>query len=640
MARKERRLPLKKIGKFLSSYFIILLSLATWADDVTVKASVDRNQMRPGDTFTYSVSITAQGSTSFDQPKLPDLSSFEVLSTWSGSEMRGTFVNGQVQTQRSQTFNYMLSAKREGQITIGAAEVVVSGQALRSNPIQVIVSADAPEASSRAQRPRNDQDIMDQIDQDEEDLFSQLLNRRFRQQPRAIQPVDPNEAFFIHVETDKTSVYRGEQVVVSWFLVTRAQIADIDTLKYPSLSGFWKEDIEVATRLNFQPVVIEGVQYQKALLASYALFPIKAGVATVDSYKAKCRVVSQSMLGMPRDTQITKESENIKIEVKELPDKGSFAEFSGGVGEFTVTGKVDANTIKANVPVTLKIRIEGRGNAKLVDLPKIILPESVQIYDTKSEVKFYPNGRSYKEFETLIVPKLAGEFKIPPVSFVFFNPEQKKYYEQSTQEFNIQVEGADLSGTIASTNINSPEVKTVEKKLVLPGMLLSAEQSSSFTTAQTVGLWGLLFFITAAGLGGYGFKEIARPEKREDLKRQVKRRVTEIELVLEKGDWRKVGAQSTNLIYAVLAEVAGLAGASFEFDKLVEKAPPSFKRDLAPQIKTLMSKLELVGFAPEGVVGKLKDKNELKQLLNEVSKVLTEATRYDFSSQENEQSKT
>ncbi len=97
-----------------------------------------------------------------------------------------------------------------------------------------------------------------------------------------------------------------------------------------------------------------------------------------------------------------------------------------------------------------------------------------------------------------------------------------------------------------------------------------------------------------------------------------------------------MGVDSTNLVYSVLAEIAGLGGASFEFDKLVEKAPPSFKRSLAPQIKILMSKLEVVGFAPESVVGKWKEKKELKSLVAETEKILSEATKYDFTSQEYE----
>src|SRR6185312_13832964 len=144
---------------------------------------------------------------------------------------------------------------------------------------------------------------------------NQMLHRRF--QPGAPPgtggeaPVHPDESFYVEAVTDKTKAYVGEQLVANFYLVTRGQIRDIDTLKYPDLKGFWKEDLEMATRLNFENVVINGVPYQRALLVSYALFPIKAGKAVVDPYKAKCTVLTGSAFGFGHPYQFTKASKAI-----------------------------------------------------------------------------------------------------------------------------------------------------------------------------------------------------------------------------------------------------------------------------------------------------------------------------------------
>jgi hypothetical protein len=316
-----------------------------------------------------------------------------------------------------------LAATREGNITIGAAEVVVDGQAIRTNPITVQVVSNAPQGPPPQQRaqPNQPPGFPGGIDPDslEDDIFSQLLRRRLNPGRPAL-PTNTEDIFFIHVDVDKRKVYQGEQVTVAWYLVTRGQIADIDTLKYPSLSGFWKEDIEVATRLNFQPEIINGIPYQKALLASYALFPIKVGTSKVDSYRAKCRVIGMSAFGQPLDQQVTKESPEINIEVMPLPEAGKPASFTGGVGEFTVSAQTDVATVKANNPITFKVRIEGRGNAKAIEFPPVTWPQGVTPYETKSEMKFFPNGRSFKQFETLLVPRAPGEIIIPSVSFGFF----------------------------------------------------------------------------------------------------------------------------------------------------------------------------------------------------------------------------
>ena len=57
------------------------------------------------------------------------------------------------------------------------------------------------------------------------------------------EAIDPKDAFFIQAEVDKSEAYVGEQVTASWYLYTRGMIRDLDTLKYPALKGFWKEDI-------------------------------------------------------------------------------------------------------------------------------------------------------------------------------------------------------------------------------------------------------------------------------------------------------------------------------------------------------------------------------------------------------------
>jgi hypothetical protein len=149
--------------------------------------------------------------------------------------------------------------------------------------------------------------------------------------------------------------------------------------------------------------------------------------------------------------------------------------------------------------------------------------------------------------------------------------------------------------------------------------------------AQQMGAWGFVYALTFSGLGFYAYRQVGRRKKREDLKQQIQRRVKTLDSYLSKNEWRQVGIEAINLISAVLGEIAGMGGASFEFDRLVEKSPPSFKREVAPHLKVVLAKLEIVGFAPEGVVGNMRDKKELKKLINEAEKWLLKSAQYDFS---------
>ncbi len=623
---------LRLVFAYVGAALLFFVASLSHAADVNVKATVDRNSMRPGDSFTYTISISSEDSAGFEKPTLPGLTEFDIINTWSGSEMRGSFVNGQMQTQRSQTFNYMLSAKQEGSFTIGAAEVVINGQVVRTNPIKIEVSPSAPQAPSMAQQP-DDESGPPNMQDLEDDIFSQLLRRRVRPNPRGgtIDRVTDKDAFFIHVQTDKKQVYQGEQITVSWYLVTRAQIADIDTLKYPALSGFWKEDIEVATRLNFQPEIINGVHYQKALLASYALFPIKAGPALIDKYQAKCRAIGANSIGFPQEVLLTKESEELKIDVLPLPENGKPPSFAGGVGAYTASASLDSNAVKVNTPITLKIRIEGQGNAKTIDMPKLQLNPDIQVYDTKAQSKYFANGRSFKEFETLIVPKVAGSYSVPAIEIGFFDPVKKSYYVLKTPELPFQVQPGDGSEVIPSAQMKHAEVEVPQKKLSLPDLVLSENDGFLLSSAQQAGAWAMLFLLTVLGLTAYGYKALKHLEVRKDLRKEIAHRIASIEKHMSVGDWRAVGREATNMIYFTLGEISLQGGAAFEFERLVDKAPPSFKRDVAPRLREVMAKVEAVGFAPEEMAKRWREKNEMKKLLKEIEGLLLESAKYDFS---------
>src|SRR5690606_24688742 len=159
-------------------------------------------------------------------------------------------------------------------------------------------------------KPNASQGFTDPFDSFDE-AFNQLLRRN---QNRVRQLPMRGEDFFIGVQTDKDAVYVGEKLVVTYYLYTNGQVTDIDTLNYPVLDGFWKEDIEVATHLNFEPVDVNGDVYNRALLASYALFPLHDGILEMDTYQAKV-----GLIGRSGKVTNTRQSEPKKIFVQALP---------------------------------------------------------------------------------------------------------------------------------------------------------------------------------------------------------------------------------------------------------------------------------------------------------------------------------
>lgn len=623
--------------KILLIFSFIFFSLTSFAQGVKVEATVDRNEMGMGDTLTLSISVTSSDSVEAQEPRIPSLNGFELVNSWTSSSTSSRLVQGpggmQFETQRRQDFNYMLTPQRAGALTIPGFEVIVDGKRYETKPIRMQV---LEQGSGAAQMP---QGLPNMNDIDEaEDLFNQLLQKRGMPQEPAYRnlPKNPNEAFFIQCEVDKTDVYEGEQITVNWYIYTRGNIMTLDRLKFPDLKGFWKEIIEEVPSLNFTQEVVNGIPYRKALLASHALFPIKPGIAVIDEYKIKAQVqLSNSPMGafgFGKPYTFTKSSERIKINVKPLPVEGKPGDFSGAVGQFDVKALVDGNQFPVNQPFSLRVRFEGSGNAKLIELPPLNLPKGIEIYDTKSDSKFFRNSQSYKEFEVLIIPREEGDLEIPAMNFSLFDPRAKKYISRQTQAIRIKivnnpnaVAGASSSFT-GSGGAGKAAAPSAPAKPQLPDILVSwTETQKGITSSQQQMIWAFLYLGIFAVLGVKARREFGWGQARRNLKEELKKRMKKAQGLIDKGDWRAASAQMTNSIYHILGEVAGTGGANLELSKLLDAAPPSLRRELGNEITAVSEKWQVLSFAPESVVGKLKEPSEMKKNLQETEKVLLKA---------------
>jgi hypothetical protein len=614
-----------------------------------VRATVDRKAIDPTDTIVLSVGIESEEEIDVQAPTLPPLSDFEVLNQWQGKEVRANLINTptgpQFKSVRRVVFNWQLSPKKLGALTIFPVEVVVAGHSTRTSAISVQVASGAGQKGRGNVARRNgrgsakpppgfedDSNPAAPGEDEEEDLFSQLLRRGMQQVPQGgsrTLPKNANEAFFIQVETDKTEAYVGEQVTVSFYLYTAGIIRDLDTLKYPSLKGFWKEDIEIATHLNFQSEVVDGVPYKKALLASFALFPIKEGPSTIDPYQAKCTVISGNdpfgSLGMGRAFTFTKSSEPIKIKVKPLPLEGRPTDYSGAVGDFQVTARIEDNNVVANQPFPLKIRFEGRGNAKLIDIPPFQPPEGMELYDTQKDSKFFGWGTSFKEFTLLLIPRREGEFVIPPIAASMFDPQTKKYISRATETLKVRVGvGTKSSGqdSASFTGQGKTGGKILPAGPIEPRLIEVFRPESTLTLSQTVGGAAGLFAMAFAFLLAVASRELGWGRGKPRLGRRVKNRVRDLEAKAKKGDVRQVGVAGVNLLAFALREIVGDRVSEREVLKLLSATPPSIQKECAPVIEDVLHKFELLAFAPDSIIEEWKNPTKLRELIDQTAKTL------------------
>jgi oxygen tolerance protein BatD len=666
-----------KIGRHLClALWLVAFALPAMAK-VNVQAIVDRNEMAVGDSFTLAVSVTSDESVDIKEPRAPDMDGFELLNSWQSSSTSQRLVNGssgmQFEVQRRKDFNYLLTPRKKGTYSVGAFEVVVEGKVYNTQPITISVGQAGSGGGggqqrggggNRAQQLRRQmqqgfggnlpgQDMMDEMDRAEEELFNQLLQRRqgggapsanmgpgmntgrpqAEPQYRSL-PSNPNEAFFIQVEVDKTDVYEGEQVTASWYIYTRGQMESLDRLKFPDLKGFWKEIIEEVPSIQFSEEIINGVVYKKALLASHALFPIKAGTAIIDEYKIKSRVRMPSNgfsgFGFGQAYEYTKSSQRVKINVKPLPTEGRPSDFSGAVGQFDVHATAEGQNFLVNQPFSLKVRFEGSGNAKLIELPAIDWPKTVEVYDTKSDAKFFKNGRSYKEFEILLIPRQEGELKIPAISVGMFDPQTKKYVNRQTQEIILHVEPNPNapSGNVGSAGVaagKSPAAPPAPNKLsgnVLPDLILTWDNPSSFKVAAMPGFWGGIYGLIGLFLVWRSKAELGWGRRRQNLRDLVNKRYKKLDALLKKNDYRGIGAEMMNIFNLVLGNISGQEASGLELERMLGRIPPSLRREHGDAITKQYEVFQVMSFAPEDMLGIYKEASTVQKQVAQAKELL------------------
>lgn len=606
---------------------LFVFSQNSWSK-VEVQSSFDREEAAVGDTFTYTVSVSSTESVGVEKPNLTIVPGLELLNQWTGSETRSSFANGKFAVQRTQAFNYLFEVNKTGEIVMPPVTVTVDGKTYTSNEAKIKIVNQGQQAKN--QRRQQQQDEMDEV----EDLFSMFLQRRGIPNgalPRGGNPNVPppkgDEAFFIRAVVDKEKAYVGEQVTVSWYLYTRGQIRDLDTLKYPTLSGFWKEEIEMATRLNFEQEVINGVPYQRALLVSYALFPIKAGTAKIDGYKARCTVIAPTAFGFAQPYVYTKVSPDIQIQVADLPMEGRPEHFSGAVGSFRVKANLDQTTVPANQPVSLKIRFEGHGNAKRIDLPSVTWPNSIEFYDQKSDSKFSRDGSSFKEFEVILIPREAGHFEIPPIVTSYFDPNKKAYVRMQTEKLSLNVGPGSGGVQTPSTSGDGPKIPAKEVVLAAPGFMNVSEYPAFWSKQFSSMVWTGAFVLLLLGLGLYGFF-VLRASPKRNLSSELTKRLKKSKNLPNSGKWREFGVELTNIVYQAMGELSGHGGAVSNIESLLSTCPVSFRKNEETNLRKIMEKLEILSFAPENSVGSLKDPAELSALWGEVDKLLSRSKKH------------
>ena len=426
----------------------------------TLTASVSKNPVSTGEQFQLTFTVNANG-TGFTPPPLND---FMVLSGPNQSTSM-QFVNGNM--SQSISLSYYLQAKTEGTFTIGAASISCSGKKITSAPLTLKVVKDTPpQQDGGGQQQGNDE-------------YRQVTS----------------DNLFLKVSVDKSTVFQGEALVATYKIFTTVNIVNYAIPKMPALSGFWTQEMQMPPQVQLHNEVINGVTYSVGELRKVLLFPQQSGTLTLDPMQVECiaRIpVKRKQSNNPfdifndpffndpffgsgaSDMKVAIKSAPVKITVKPLPS-GAPEFFNGAVGHLSFEAALDKSETRTNDPVTLKIRISGKGNLKLIDAPVLNLPSDIESYDPKVNENVTSNvsgSSGTKIFEYLLIPRHQGTYEIDPVSFCYFDLDKRQYISFHSPRFELKVaKGSDESAAVSGASKSDIQVLGNDIRFIKTGPL-------------------------------------------------------------------------------------------------------------------------------------------------------------------------
>jgi tetratricopeptide (TPR) repeat protein len=369
-------------GKVLS-WAVLFSTMAAFAEP-RMDVTMDHPTIAVSDSATLS--IVFQDCSPEGRPELPPVAGLRFGD--SGSQQNLSVVNGAV--TRSTTYTIEVRAARPGRYTIPAMQADVGGAHLTSRPVTLNVVAGAV-------------------------------------------PTEPGEeqTAFLKIEPAVRTAYVGQIIPLRIEGYCRDNVANISLPQLTSdnfIIGEIPNSRQQASRAQVGNAVFNHFSFQTTAKA------IKTGKFEIGPATWSMTVFGsqRNIFGWAEQRQGTFTSDSPEITVLPIPTEGAPASFTGAVGRFNLSVyEAGPTTVGAGDPITLKIRISGRGAFETVNLPtnNDAAWREFKTYPPTAKIELTDPGQAQgsKYFEQVITPQNAEVKEIPPFNFSYFDPEQRRF---------------------------------------------------------------------------------------------------------------------------------------------------------------------------------------------------------------------
>lgn len=436
------------IRTLLAAAALILLAGQSVAQTPSIIATTASATVAVNTPFQVTFTLYNGRSQSFTPPSFDGFAiTGSMRSSGGGSTV---IINGQVvqQGESEEKWTYTLVPRRLGKIEIKPLAARVNNKIVESNSLMIEVVAGGARGQTNPPQPS-----------------SPAPQQQQRQATQA-----SGDEVFVRASVDNSNPVQGQKIVVTYKLYTSLNISQYGITKTPGLPGFWVEELSKGQQAKQYQETINGKPYIVVELKKQLLYPQKSGKLNIEPLDLDAIVRIQvkggtvdpffdqffnnPFFGNPFGGTYQNEKRSLRsnaltINVSSLPVAGKPADFTGGVGNFKLKAELSKSEIAANDATNLKITLSGSGNLKLMETPELRLPTDLDVFDPKitDNLTATEAGLSgSRTFDYTIIPRNAGEYILPALTFSYYDPAAKRYISLSTPEYTLNVSKGQNSG--------------------------------------------------------------------------------------------------------------------------------------------------------------------------------------------------
>jgi len=595
--------------------FLVLLPLlfpALVGAAPEIRAKVSASEISLQDSITFSIEIT--GVRNISPPWPLDIPGFNIQRA--GQTQSFQIINGRSSSLVS--FKYVLSPTQTGDLRIPAISLSHEGKTYTTNSLPIKVLAQAVPPSTNQSRPA-----------------------------QTAKPSVPHEGLkpiFMSAKVDQSKVYVGQQILLTIQFLRHPNVRLASQPRYsePDMTGFIVESLNQVERkisLNGTPYIVTDLKY--------ALFPTSDGEFAVGSASIEVAVrtrgdpfnpnsIFENFFGRRKTLRL--KTRSLPIQVRALP-KNKPDDFSGAVGRYRFTAKVDNPNPEVGKPLNLVLTLKGTGNVKSLREPT--LPDLIGFrkYETISKSMAENQGSTMtgkKEFKILLIPQVSGSLEIPSIGYTFFDPQLSRYLTKNTKRISLEIQPGVLQEFSSDQAYQAPAGQTPEGIRVVEKDIRFIKSGKIKSTTGLIYQNG--FFILANSLPPIfalgSVLTIYRRRKRllfaSDYK--MKEAYPHAQKSLKKAK-KQIGHDDPTQFYTTLSyaltgfladklnqKASGLVWVKIDF-QLTQRGVP---QELKDQTRAILAQADMARFATSAFADESKEDKlkEVSQLLKELDLVL------------------